>query len=207
MGNITKIVQPGLTMRTLVFATNNENKVREIRAALGDKFQLVTLNEAGILIDIPEPHDTLEKNAQEKSTTIHKMTGKDCFAEDTGLEVEALHGEPGVRSARYAGDAANTDANVAKLLKNLDGENNRSAQFRTIISLIIGDIEYQFEGICKGTITDSPSGTDGFGYDPIFIPDGGERTFAEMNMQQKNVFSHRRKALDKLIAFLHSYNG
>lgn len=194
-------------MRTLVFATNNDNKVKEIRAVLGNEFRILPLKEAGILIDIPEPHDTLEKNATEKSFTIHTLTGNDCFAEDTGLEVDALDGEPGVRSARYAGDAANFDDNIKKLLKNLQGKTNRSARFRTIISLNIENKEYQFEGICAGHITQQLSGNSGFGYDPIFIPEGGNMTFAEMSMDEKNMYSHRRKAVDKLMAFLNSYNG
>lgn len=194
-------------MHTLVFATNNDNKVNEIRAILGNAFRIIPLKEAGILIDIPEPHQTLEENASEKSSTIHTLTGRHCFAEDTGLEVEALGGEPGVRSARYAGDDANFEDNVAKLLKNLEGKSNRAAKFRTIISLIIDDKEYQFEGICSGSITEQASGTAGFGYDPIFIPDGSDKTFAEMNMVEKNKFSHRRKSVDKLTAFLNSYNG
>lgn len=194
-------------MRTLVLATNNDNKVKEIRAVLGNLFQILPLKEAGILVDIPEPHNTLEDNAREKSSTIHNLTGKDCFSEDTGLEVDALHGEPGVRSARYAGDDANFDDNVLKLLKNLKGENNRTARFRTIVSLIIDNKEYQFEGICPGSITHHMSGSGGFGYDPIFIPTGSDKTFAEMSMGEKNVFSHRRKAVDKLTAFLKTYDG
>jgi len=194
-------------MRTLVLATNNENKVAEIRSVLGGQFKIISLKEAGIFIDIPEPHDTLEDNAREKATTIHKLTGNDCFAEDTGLEVSALRGEPGVRSARYAGDQADFKQNIGKLLRNLDGQTERNASFRTIISLIIDGSEYQFEGICKGLITKELSGDHGFGYDPVFIPEGGNKTFAEMSMNEKNDFSHRRKAVDKLVDFLNSYNG
>jgi len=194
-------------MRTLVLATNNENKVAEIRSVLGNQFKITSLKEAGILIDIPEPHNTLEENAREKAITIHKMTGQDCFAEDTGLEVLALQGEPGVRSARYAGDQADFNQNIAKLLRNLDRITERHARFRTIISLIIDAKEYQFEGICQGLITEELSGDRGFGYDPVFIPEGGNKTFAEMSMHEKNVFSHRRKAVDKLVDFLNSYNG
>ena len=191
-------------MRTLVFATNNNNKVHEIRSVLGNTFHILPLKEAGILIDIPEPHHTLQENATEKSSTIYHLTGKDCFAEDSGLEVEALGGAPGVKSARYAGDAAHANDNVAKLLKNLEAETNRTAKFRTVISLIIDGKEYQFEGMCAGQITRQISGSGGFGYDPIFIPDGSEKTFAQMTMDEKNLFSHRRQAVDQLIGFLNS---
>lgn len=194
-------------MRTLVFATNNDNKVKEIRAVLGSLFQIITLKEAGILIDIPEPYHTLEENARAKSSTIYNLTGKNCFAEDTGLEVAALHGEPGVRSARYAGDQANFSQNIDKLIQNLHGEEDRSARFRTVISLILDGKEHQFEGICSGFITEQLSGQEGFGYDPVFIPDGGRKTFAEMSMEEKNSFSHRRKAVDKLTSFLNNYHG
>ena len=194
-------------MKTLVFATNNDNKVREIRAVLGSQFEILPLKEAGIFIDIPEPHETIPENAREKSSTIHRLTKQNCFAEDTGLEVESLHGEPGVRSARYAGDDADFKKNIDKLLFNLQGEINRKARFRTIISLIVDGVEHQFEGICAGKITEQTSGSAGFGYDPVFIPDGSNKTFAEMNMDEKNVFSHRRKAVDKLVAFLNFYNG
>lgn len=194
-------------MRSLVFATNNDNKVNEIRSVLNGQFKILPLREAGVLIDIPEPHDTLEENATEKSSTIYRLTGKDCFSEDTGLEVDALHGEPGVRSARYAGDAADPKENIEKLLNKLDGQTERRAQFRTVISLILDGREYQFEGICPGIITTGVSGEKGFGYDPIFIPDGDDKTFAEMNMEEKNKYSHRRKAVDKLISFLNSLHG
>ncbi|MEJ7625362.1 MAG: RdgB/HAM1 family non-canonical purine NTP pyrophosphatase [Ferruginibacter sp.] len=193
-------------MKTLVFATNNLNKVEEIKAVLHDSFKLVSLEEAGIDIDIPEPHHTLEENAGEKSQTIYKLTGKDCFSEDSGLEVKELQGEPGVRSARYAGDNAGPEENISKLLFNLKNKSGREAKFRTVISLILHGKEYLFEGICKGKITDHPSGKSGFGYDPVFIPDGASITFAEMSMDEKNNYSHRKKAVEKLIAFLNSYN-
>jgi XTP/dITP diphosphohydrolase len=189
-------------MRTLIFATNNDNKAKEIRAALGADWEIKTLREAGIEIDIPEPHDTLEANAREKSMVIRDLTGMDCFSEDTGLEVEALGGEPGVKSARYAGEGRDFSANISKLLQGLDGQENRKAQFRTVISYVEGGQEWQFEGICPGRIIEIPRGTDGFGYDPVFVPDGDTRTFAEMTMAEKNIFSHRKKALDKLIRFL-----
>lgn len=191
-------------MQTLIFATNNQHKVAEIRAVLGNRFHIITLQEAGIDIDIPEPHDTLEANAQEKSQTIHRLTGQDCFSEDTGLEVPALNGEPGVKSARYAGDVRSFDANIDKLLGKLEGKTDRSARFRTVISLILGGEEYRFEGVCPGRIIDERKGNEGFGYDPVFVPEGSDRTFAEMSMEEKNKFSHRKKAMEKMIAFLSS---
>ena len=192
---------------TLIFATNNQHKVKEIRAVLNDKFHIITLKEAGIDIDIPEPHDTLEANATEKSSVINKLTNKNCFSEDTGLEVFALNGEPGVKSARYAGEDNNFQNNIDKLLKNLADNTDRAAQFRTVISLILDGKEYQFEGICKGWITTVQSGEEGFGYDPVFIPDGSKKTFAEMTLDEKNIFSHRKKATAKFVAFLNEYHG
>ncbi len=189
-------------MEKLVFATNNQHKVEEVRHVLGNLFQIITLREAGIDIDIPEPHDSLEENALEKSTTIHKLTNSNCFSEDTGLEVEALDGEPGVKSARYAGEMNNPQRNIVKLLDKLEGIKNRKARFRTVISLIFNNQEYVFTGICPGEIALAPSGSGGFGYDPVFIPDGESKTFAEMNTAEKSRFSHRRKAMDQLIMFL-----
>ena len=194
-------------IQTLIFATNNQNKVHEIRSVLGNSFEIITLKEADIDIDIPEPHDTLEENAREKSTVINNLTGKNCFSEDTGLEVTALNGEPGVMSARYAGEEANFKNNISKLLDNLKDTQERTAQFRTVISLILNDKEYQFEGICKGQIITEELGTGGFGYDAVFIPDGSTKTFAEMDLPEKNIFSHRKKATAKFIDFLSSYNG
>jgi XTP/dITP diphosphohydrolase len=191
----------------LIFATNNLQKVLEIRAVLGDLFEIITLKEAGIDIDIPEPHDTLEANATEKSQTIHRLINRDCFSEDTGLEVAALHGEPGVKSARYAGDGRNFQENIDKLLHNLKGISNRKARFRTVISLLLDEKEYLFDGICEGNIIDEQKGTQGFGYDPIFIPDGAGLTFAEMTMEEKNKYSHRKKAMAKLIHFLSQQNA
>ncbi|MBN9380538.1 MAG: RdgB/HAM1 family non-canonical purine NTP pyrophosphatase [Chitinophagaceae bacterium] len=187
---------------TLIFATNNAHKVEEIQAAIGDQLEVISLRQAGIDIDIPEPHATLEANATEKSATIHRLTGSDCFSEDTGLEVTALNGEPGVKSARYAGDGRDFNSNIEKLLHNLEGQTNRKARFRTVISLIINEKEHLFEGICEGRILTAPTGGQGFGYDPIFVPDGDTRSFAEMPLEEKNHYSHRRKAADKLIAFL-----
>jgi XTP/dITP diphosphohydrolase len=193
-------------MNTLIFATNNENKVAEIRKVLGNLFEIVTLKEAGIHIDIPEPHDTLEANATEKSSVIHQLTHKNCFSEDTGLETEALNGEPGVKSARYAGEGRSFDANIEKLLVKLEEAENRKARFRTVISLVLNEIEYQFEGICEGTILEERKGNNGFGYDPIFVPDGSKKTFAEMDTDEKNKYSHRKKAMSKMISFLEEKN-
>lgn len=186
----------------LIFATNNQHKVEEIRAVIGDKFELLTLQDAGIAIDIPEPHDTLEANASEKSQTIYRMTGTSCFSEDTGLEVAALNGEPGVKSARYAGDDRSFDQNIDKLLINLAAKEDRSARFRTVVSVIINGKETLFEGICEGTVIKERRGGKGFGYDPVFIPAGADKTFAEMTLEEKNLFSHRKKATEKLVAFL-----
>lgn len=186
----------------LIFATNNQHKVDEIQAAIGHELEVISLKQAGIDIDIPEPHDTLEANASEKSQTIHRLTSQHCFSEDTGLEVEALNGEPGVKSARYAGDDKAFDKNIEKLLSKLGDSANRKARFRTVISLIWEGKEWLFEGICEGTINRQPVGSSGFGYDPVFTPTGSDRTFAEMTMAEKNAFSHRKKAAEKLVLFL-----
>ena len=189
-------------MDTIIFATNNQHKVNEVRSVLGKSFNIITLKEAAIDIDIPEPHDTLEANATEKSKTIFTLTTKNCFSEDTGLEVETLNGEPGVKSARYAGENRSFNDNIDKLLMNLSTSENKTAQFRTVISLILEGKEYFFEGICTGKIISERRGNNGFGYDPVFVPDGSEKTFAEMDMEEKNKFSHRKKAMEKLIHFL-----
>ncbi len=193
-------------MLTLIFATNNQNKVDEIRVVTKGQFNIITLKEAGIDIDIPEPHDTLEANASEKSSVIHQLTRQNVFSEDTGLEVESLNGEPGVKSARYGGEGRDFQANIDKLLENLEGNKNRKAQFRTVVSLVLNEKEYLFEGICKGHIIEEQRGGKGFGYDPIFIPDGAEKTFAEMTMEEKNNYSHRKKAIAKLTEFLGELN-
>ncbi|MDB5208958.1 MAG: rdgB [Flavisolibacter sp.] len=186
----------------IIFATNNQHKVNEIRAVLPSHFEIITLKEAGIDIDIPEPHDTLEANAEEKATTIYHLTSIDCFSEDTGLEVDALNGEPGVHSARYAGEEKSFQKNIKKLLLNLEGKENRTAHFRTVICLITeGELNF-FEGVCKGHIIEGQKGMKGFGYDPVFIPDGADKTFAEMGIEEKSRYSHRRKAVDKLVEFL-----
>ncbi len=186
----------------LIFATNNRHKIEEIQPLIGHSFELVTLREAGIEIDIPEPYDTLEANASAKSSTIVQLTGKACFSEDTGLEVEALGGEPGVRSARYAGEDKSFGKNIEKLLRKMEKAPQRNARFRTVISLILFEKEYFFEGICEGNIAASPKGINGFGYDPVFTPLGSIRTFAEMTLEEKSIYSHRKKAVSKLIDFL-----
>lgn len=190
---------------TLIFATNNEHKVTEIRSVIGPAFAITPLREAGIDTDIPEPHATLEANATEKSRTIHRLTQQNCFSEDTGLEVVSLNGEPGVKSARYAGEGRNFQENIDKLLNRLGNNPNRKARFRTVISLILDNKEYFFEGICEGRILHEQKGTKGFGYDPVFVPDGADKTFAEMNLEEKNQYSHRQKAVTKLLSFLSSY--
>jgi XTP/dITP diphosphohydrolase len=189
-------------MSTLIFATNNQHKVDEIRSVIGDKFNIITLKEAGIDIDIPEPHDTIAANAIEKATVIYRLSNTDVFSEDTGLEADALNGEPGVKSARYAGDEKNFQANIDKLLEKLASHNNKKARFKTVICLVWNGEPLLFEGICEGRIIHDQKGVKGFGYDPVFVPEGSNKTFAEMDIAEKNVFSHRRKATDKLIEFL-----
>ncbi|MBY0536817.1 MAG: RdgB/HAM1 family non-canonical purine NTP pyrophosphatase [Chitinophagaceae bacterium] len=187
---------------TLIFATNNAHKVEEIQAVIGDAIEVISLSAAGIDIDIPEPHATLEENAREKSQTIYRLTGLPCFSEDTGLEVDALNGEPGVKSARYAGEHRDFSANIEKVLAGLEGKENRGARFRTVISIIWDGIEHQFEGICEGEILRERRGEKGFGYDPIFMADGETRSFAEMTTQEKTAISHRTKAASELVKFL-----
>ncbi len=186
----------------LIFASNNQHKVDEIRSLLPGEFEIITLKEAGIEIDIPEPYDSLEENASGKSRTIYEMTGSNCFSEDTGLEVKALDGEPGVKSARYAGDSRAFDANIEKLLVNLAAKQDRSARFRAVISLLIDGRETLFEGICEGRIIEEKRGEQGFGYDPVFIPAGSVKSFGEMSMDEKTRYSHRARATEKLVAFL-----
>jgi XTP/dITP diphosphohydrolase len=189
-------------MKQLIFASNNAHKAHEIRALLNNSFDIITLKEAGIFIDIPEPHATLEENASEKSLTIYKLTNKDCFSEDSGLEVEALAGEPGVKSARYAGEKASAEENNALLLKKMENISNRNAQFKTAISLIMDGKEMMFEGVCEGSIALQPSGNGGFGYDPLFIPKGYDKTFAELGIEVKSLISHRKKAIASMNQFL-----
>jgi XTP/dITP diphosphohydrolase len=186
----------------LIFATNNAHKIEEVQAAIGQTVHIITLREAGIGIDIPEPHDTLVANALEKSATIHRLTGKNCFSEDSGLEVLALNGEPGVNSAHYAGEHRSAEQNIQKLLQRLGKATDRRARLRTVISLIWNERQHLFEGVCEGHILTAPIGTNGFGYDPVFVPDGETRSFAQLSLQEKNHYSHRRKAADQLVAFL-----
>lgn len=186
----------------IVFATNNAHKLDEVRQVVGDKFTLVSLRECGIVEDIPENEPTLEGNALAKARYIYERTGADCFADDTGLEVDALGGEPGVRSARYATDGHDDEANKRLLLERLQGVENRAAQFRTAVALIMGGKEYLFEGIVRGRIATEQHGEGGFGYDPLFVPEGYDRTFAQMSAEEKNAISHRGRAVRKLAEFL-----
>lgn len=186
-----------------VFATNNLNKLEEVREILGSRIEVLSMKDIDCTADIAETADTLEGNALIKARYIYDRYGLNCFADDTGLEVEALDGAPGVYSARYAGEGHDSKANMKKLLKNLEGKENRNAQFHTIFALIIDGREYKFEGIVKGKITESPEGEGGFGYDPIFQPEGYDRTFAELGHEIKNRISHRAIAVSKLCEFLH----
>lgn len=186
----------------LIFATNNAHKLREVSQVVGDKFTLLTPRECGIDEDIPEEQPTLEGNALQKARYIYARTGMDCFADDTGLEVDALGGEPGVRSARYATDGHDDEANKRLLLERMQGVEARGAQFRTAIALIIGGKEYLFEGIVRGNITTEEQGEGGFGYDPLFVAEGCERSFAEISAEEKNAISHRGRAVRKLAEFL-----
>lgn len=187
----------------LVFATNNAHKLEEVAAILGDKVELLSLNDINCQVDIPETADTLEGNALLKSSFIYKNYGLDSFGDDTGLEVEALNGAPGVYSARYAeGEGHDAQANMRKLLHELEGKENRKAQFRTVISLILNHEEYLFEGVVKGEIIRERRGNSGFGYDPVFVPEGYDQTFAELGNEVKNKISHRALAVQKLCEFL-----
>ena len=186
----------------IVFATNNLHKLEEIRKAVGDKHEIVSLKDIGFNEEIPETHDTLEGNASEKAFYIYNKYKLNCFADDTGLEIDALNGEPGVYSARYAGDNPSFNDNMEKVLKKMEGKTNRASKFRTVISLIIDGKETQFEGICSGQIMTERYGDEGFGYDPIFMPDGFNETFAEMDLSIKNKISHRGLATKQLTTFL-----
>ena len=189
-------------MKKLVFATNNQHKLEEVRAVLADKLEIVSLNELGCFDDIPETADTLEGNALIKAQYIYEKFGLDCFADDTGLEVDALGGEPGVYSARYAGEDSNARNNMHKLLKNLGENSNRTAHFHTVIALIEGDEIRYFEGKINGEIAYEPRGDAGFGYDPIFIPECYNISFAEIGAEIKNTISHRALAVGKLTEYL-----
>lgn len=190
-------------MKQLVFATNNSHKVDEVKNKLGGLFEIKTLSEIGCVEDIPETSDTLRGNAGQKSHYLYDRFHCDCFADDTGLEVEALNGAPGVYSARYAGPGKDSEANIDKLLSELQGKENRRARFRTVISLILDGEEYTFEGIVNGTILTERHGSHGFGYDPVFQPDGYNCSFAELSMEEKNKISHRGRAIEQLIRFLY----
>lgn len=185
--------------KEIVFATNNLHKLEEIRQIIGDKFNILSLKDINCNEDIPETADTLEGNAEIKARYIKDYYGYDCFADDTGLEVDVLGGEPGVKSARYAGDNHDSQANMELLLKNMQGKSNRKARFRTVISLIIGDELSLMDGIVEGEITFDKAGNSGFGYDPIFKPIESELTFAQMGSDEKNKISHRGRATAKLI--------
>ncbi len=189
-------------MEAIVFATNNKHKIEEIQAILGNYIRIIPLSETGCTEEIPETSLTIEGNAVQKAMYIFEKYHVGCFADDTGLEVEALGGRPGVKSARYAGPGHDFDANVTKLLKELQGQLSRRARFKTVISLVTRDHEMIFEGIINGIITTERRGKGGFGYDPVFIPDGYEQTFAEMSADLKNAISHRAIATRKLVSFL-----
>jgi XTP/dITP diphosphohydrolase len=190
---------------TLVFASNNEHKIREINSLLGKSFKLLSLSDINISGDIPEEEPLIEGNALSKSRFVYNASGLDVFADDTGLEISALNGLPGVHSARFAGENKDSAANIEKVLSMLGDVNNREARFRTVIALILEKKEYLFEGIVNGTIIREKRGTMGFGYDPIFLPDGKISTFAEMELTEKNTVSHRAKAFEKLREFLLKY--
>ncbi len=188
----------------LVFATNNKHKVREISDLLDDNFRILGLADLNITEDIPEEAETLEENALFKARYVHDKTGKNVFADDTGLEVDALGGAPGVYSARYAGENKSFDDNIEKLLREMNGANDRNARFRTVIALILDGTEYLFEGTVEGEITRERRGAGGFGYDPVFLATGYERTFAEIPLSEKNKISHRAKAMRQLLDFLNA---
>ena len=190
----------------LIFATNNAHKLAEVSAVLGGGFRLMTPRDCGVGEEIPETQPTLEGNARQKARYLYERTGRDCFADDTGLEVEALGGAPGVHSARYATDGHDFAANNRLLLKNLAGATDRRARFRTVICLILAGEEHLFEGIVRGRIIGEERGAGGFGYDPLFVPDGCDETFAEMEAGRKNALSHRGRAVRELAAYLHATN-
>lgn len=189
-------------MQTIVLATGNPNKVKEIREVLAGAFDIKGLSDIGCTTDLPETSDTLEGNALQKARYVYEHYQLNCFAEDTGLEIEVLHGEPGVYTARYAGSKRDPNDNMDLVLKKLQGSKNRNARFRTVVALIFNGKEYTFEGIVNGSIALQKQGSDGFGYDPIFIPEQYDRTFAEIPLTEKNKISHRGQAIRKLIDFL-----
>lgn len=187
---------------TIVFASNNEHKVKEIRSILGNSFTLLSLSDINITEDIPENEPLLEGNALAKAKYVHQITGMNVFADDTGLEIDALNGLPGVHSARFAGEKKDPSANIDKVFSLLGDSKNRKARFRTVIALIFEDKEYIFDGIVTGEIISERRGTEGFGYDPVFVPDGRDLTFAEMDLAEKNTISHRARAFEKLRSFM-----
>ena len=198
----TKTMKNSAEKPVLVFATHNPNKVREVQQMLGDAYEVKTLTDIGCHEAIPETAETLEGNARIKAMHVVEHYGLDCFADDTGLEVDALNGRPGVRTARYAGEKADAEQNMAKLLEELGGTERRGAQFRTSICLVRSGVEERVEGVCKGRIAEERSGADGFGYDPVFIPEGETRTFAEMSPTEKNAISHRGIAVRRMVETL-----
>jgi len=188
----------------LLFATNNSNKLREIQEIIGDSFKILSLKDVNFRGEIPETQDTIEGNARQKARFIFDKTGLDCFADDTGLEIDALNGRPGVYSARYAGEQCNFADNIRKVLSGMENATNRKARFRCVVTLIFKGKEYSFEGKVEGVIIQEKKGAEGFGYDPIFLPDGFDQTFAEMPPYLKNGISHRGKAVTRMIRFLES---
>ena len=186
----------------ICFATNNSKKIEEVKAALGPQIELVSLEEIGCREELPETGDTLEHNAFQKAQYVKDHFGVDCFADDTGLEVDALEGEPGVYSGRYAGEPRSDERNIDLLLKNLGESSIRTARFKTVIALLIGEDKYKFEGIAEGEILKERTGNGGFGYDPIFLPKGYSKSFAQLSLDEKNEISHRGKAVRALIEFL-----
>ncbi len=186
----------------LVFATNNKHKLEEVKTIISNDFEILNLKDINCFDDIPETQDTIEGNASQKAFYIYENYKMNCFADDTGLEIDVLNGEPGVYSARYAGEGCSFDDNIEKVLKKLSGVSNRKAQFKTVISLVINGKEYQFKGIIEGTLLKERRGTSGFGYDPVFLPKGYDKTFAELSSEEKNKISHRGTASRKLAEFL-----
>jgi XTP/dITP diphosphohydrolase len=194
-------------MLKLVFATNNKNKIKEIQNALNGIVEILSLKDIGFEGDIPEDFETLKENALQKAHYIADRFNVNCFADDTGLEIDALNGAPGVYSARYAGEDCVAENNMAKVLANLKGEKNRRAKFRTVVALVLDNEDYTFEGAAKGEILNEKTGSEGFGYDPIFKPEGFEESFAQMSIDQKNAISHRGAAVRKLVEYLKNSSG
>ena len=191
----------------ICFATNNDNKLKEIINKLGEAYEIISLSDLGHSEELSETHNTLEGNSLEKARFIHEKYQIYCFADDTGLLVEALNGEPGVNSARYAGSAKSSEDNIRLLLEKLDGHHNRKGKFITVITLILNGVAYQFSGEVNGVISKERSGSNGFGYDPIFIPFGWQNTFAELDLEEKNKISHRSNAIEKLVDFLKEFKS